>query len=82
MRLTPYQVYGTCASDRILEVEYPLAFGNAFSKTLERKFRYICLSGATTERDQTKTLWFKGEMRKMKDRKVHLVLYGTLIMLL
>lgn len=57
---------GTTAGNRTLEVHYPLAFGNAFSKTLTKSFRYIHLSGATTERDQEKSLWFKGEMRKMK----------------
>lgn len=60
---------GTTAGDKALEVDYPLAFGNAFSKTLsdsKKKFRYIHLSGAATERDQEKDLWFKSEMRKMK----------------
>lgn len=61
---------GTTGGDRVLEVDYPLSFGNAFSKTLEKKFRYIHLSGATTERNQEKPLWFKGEMRKMKVRKL------------
>lgn len=60
---------GTTAGDRALEVDYPLAFGDALSKTLEKKFRYIHLSGATTERNQEKPLWFKGEMRKIKVRK-------------
>jgi hypothetical protein len=61
---------GTTVGDKVLEVDYPLAFGNAFSKTLEKKFRYIHLSGATTERNQEKPLWFKGEMRKMKAGKL------------
>jgi len=60
---------GTTAGHKDLEINYPLAFGNAFSKTLEKRFRYIHLSGATTERDQEKPLWFKAEMRKMKVRK-------------
>lgn len=51
-------------------MDYPLAFGNAFSNTLEKKSRYIHLSGATTERNQEKPLWFKGEMRKMKAGKL------------
>jgi hypothetical protein len=60
---------GTTAGNKTLEIDYPLAFGNAFSKTLpaqDKKFRYIHLSGAATERDQERSLWFKGEMRKMK----------------
>lgn len=60
---------GNTAGDRALEVDYPLAFGNAFSKTLsesKKKFRYIHLSGLATERNQDKALWFKSEMRKMK----------------
>ncbi|PMD48414.1 hypothetical protein L207DRAFT_627146 [Hyaloscypha variabilis F] len=57
---------GTTAGDKVLEVDYPLAFGNAFSPTPKKKFRYIYLSGATTERDQEKPLWFKADMRKMK----------------
>ena len=61
---------GTTIGDKVLEVGYPLAFGNAFSKTLEKKFRYIHLSGATTERNQEKPLWFKGETRKTKARKL------------
>jgi hypothetical protein len=46
---------GTTAGNKTLEIDYPLAFGNAFSKTLpaqEKKFRYVHLSGAATERDQ------------------------------
>lgn len=63
---------GTTAGDRELEIDCPLAFGDAMSSMLARKggamrkFRYIQLSGAATERDQSKTLWFKGEMRNMK----------------
>ncbi|KAG0650055.1 hypothetical protein D0Z07_3522 [Hyphodiscus hymeniophilus] len=60
---------GTTAGDRALEHDYPVAFGSAFSKTLassKKQFRYVHLSGAATERDQEKPLWFKGDMRKMK----------------
>lgn len=60
---------GTTAGDKALEVDYPLAFGNAYSKTLsesKKKFRYVHLSGLATERDQDRTLWFKSETRKMK----------------
>jgi hypothetical protein len=63
---------GTTAGDRTLEIDYPLAFGNAFSNILQedKNFRYIHLSGAATERDQGKPLWFKADMRKMKVGKV------------
>jgi uncharacterized protein YfeS len=40
-----------------------------FPKTLletKKKFQYIRLSGAATERDQEKVLWFKNSMRKIK----------------
>lgn len=60
---------GTTAGDKALEVDYPVAFGNAFSKTLQttkKKLRYLHLSGAATERDQEKPLWFKSDMRKLK----------------
>jgi hypothetical protein len=69
---------GNTAGDRVLEVDYPLAFGDAFSRTLEKKFRYIHLSGTTTERNQEKALWFKGEMRKMKARKIFHFIFNAL----
>jgi hypothetical protein len=59
---------GTTAGDKTLEIDHPLAFGNNFSNILQghKTFRYIHLSGAATERDQDKFLWFKADMRKMK----------------
>jgi hypothetical protein len=60
---------GTTAGDKTLEIDYPLAFSNHFSRTLlvqNKKFRYIHLSGAATERNQERPLWFKGYMRKIK----------------
>ena len=66
---------GTTKANRELEVEYPRAFGQAMSSILgeregngERKFRYVHLSGGMTERDQERSLWFKGDMRRMKVR--------------
>ncbi len=59
----------TAAGDRALEMNYPLAFANEISNTLletKKKFRYIHLSRAATERDQEKVLWFKNSMRKMR----------------
>jgi hypothetical protein len=59
---------GTAAGYRALEMNYQLAFAKEFSKTLleTKKFRYIHLSGAATERDRDKALWFKNSMRKVK----------------
>ncbi|RDL41825.1 Uncharacterized protein BP5553_01804 [Venustampulla echinocandica] len=60
---------GTTAGDKALEIDYPLAFGNAMSKTLpesKKKFRHVHLSGALTERNQERSLWFLGNMRKVK----------------
>lgn len=57
---------GTTAGDKALEYDYPVAFAESFSKTLTKGFRYIHLSGAATERDQEKALWFKSDMRKIK----------------
>lgn len=60
---------GTTAGNKVLEIDYPLAFGNSFSRTLQaghKKFRYIHLSGAAVERDQDKVLYVAGNMRKMK----------------
>ncbi|TVY34824.1 hypothetical protein LSUB1_G004715 [Lachnellula subtilissima] len=60
---------GTTAGDKALEIDYPLAFANAFSTTLaesQKKFRYLHLSGCMTERDQSRPLWFAGNMRKLK----------------
>ncbi|KAF2468536.1 uncharacterized protein BDR25DRAFT_265268 [Lindgomyces ingoldianus] len=54
-----------------LELEYPLAFAKAFSKTLaqhNKHFRYLHLTGMAVERDQSKSLWLKGPMRKLKGK--------------
>ncbi len=60
---------GTTAANKELEIDYPLAFGNAFSKTLAKTgqtFRYIHLSGALTERNPDASIWYKPAMRKYK----------------
>jgi hypothetical protein len=57
---------GTTAGIRELEIDYPLAFANTIAPTLKKPFKYVHLSGAATERDQSKSLWFKGSMRKTK----------------
>jgi|TARA_R110002003_G_scaffold357_8_gene19148 hypothetical protein len=59
----------TTAGDPVLELDYPLAFARAFAPTLPQQaksFRYLHLTGAVVERDQTKTLWMKSGVRKMK----------------
>lgn len=57
-----------------LELEYPMAFAKAFSTTLaehKKRFRYLHLTGAVVERDQAKSLWFLGGMRKLKVSIIH-----------
>jgi len=54
-----------------VEIEYPLASAAAFAKTLKsnrKQFRYVHLSGALGEQDQTKSLWFYQDGRKAKGR--------------
>jgi len=60
---------GILVGVRVLEVDYPLAFVNAFVPTLadsKKHFRYIHLSGQLAERDQEKHLWFLTDLREMK----------------
>ncbi|KAF1833672.1 hypothetical protein BDW02DRAFT_569761 [Decorospora gaudefroyi] len=59
----------TTAGDSMLELEYPKAFADAFASTMvndTKRFRYLHISGAMVERDQTRTLWLKSSMRKIK----------------
>lgn len=59
----------TTAGDPMLELEYPKAFAEAFASTMpvdSKRFRYLHLSGGMVERDQEKSLWMKGSMRKIK----------------
>ncbi|KAI4624664.1 hypothetical protein J4E83_004340 [Alternaria metachromatica] len=61
----------TTAGDPMLELEYPKAFAEAFASTMpvdSKRFRYLHLSGGMVERDQEKSLWMKGSMRKIKGR--------------
>ena len=53
----------------MLELEYPKAFAEAFASTMpvdSKPFRYLHLSGGMVERDQEKSLWMQGSMRKIK----------------
>lgn len=53
----------------MLELDYPLAFANAFAPLLVKngqRFRFLHVTGAMVERDQTKPLWLKSSVRKVK----------------
>jgi hypothetical protein len=59
----------TTAGDPLLELDYPRAFAEAFASTMPvgaKPFRYLHLSGGMVERDQERSLWMKGSMRKIK----------------
>ncbi|CAN9133670.1 unnamed protein product [Alternaria alternata] len=61
----------TTAGNPVLELEYPKAFAEAFASTMTvgaKPFRYLHLSGGMVERDQDRSLWMKGSMRKTKGR--------------
>lgn len=61
----------TTAGDPALELQYPKAFAEAFAPTLAsggKVFRYVHITGAAVERDQTKVLWMKSDVRKIKVR--------------
>jgi len=60
---------GSYDGNLAVEIEYPLSFATAFAKTLQsnkKRFRYVHLSGALGEQDQTKSLWFYQDGRKAK----------------
>ncbi|KAK4545976.1 hypothetical protein LTR36_002540 [Oleoguttula mirabilis] len=64
---------GTPRAGRDGHVDYTLAAVHAFASALATeleaqgsRFRFVYLSGAVTERDQNKSLWFLGESRKMR----------------
>lgn len=59
----------TTAGNPVLELEYPRAFANAVAPNLAshgKRFRYLHLSGGLVERDQTRSLWIKANVRKTK----------------
>lgn len=61
----------TTAGDSFLELDYPSAFAKAFAPTVQingKRFRYVHLSGGMVERDQTRALWVKSGVRKIKVR--------------
>ncbi|MCJ1462818.1 hypothetical protein MMC07_001421 [Pseudocyphellaria aurata] len=53
---------------RKISIEYTLAAAKAFTpaSSTEKKFRFVYLSGAASERDQTKPLWFMQEYRRIR----------------
>src|SRR5688572_16901007 len=62
---------GSSDRDSAVNLDYPLAFQQAFVKAIENRpdtarFRYIHVSGGLSEQDQTKTLWFMPAARKIK----------------
>lgn len=66
---------------RRVSVDYTMAAAKAFTENTaakgdrESKFRFIYLSGAAAQRDQTKSAWFMSDYRKIRvsDRTVTLV---------
>ncbi|KAJ7446768.1 hypothetical protein FB451DRAFT_1148321 [Mycena latifolia] len=60
---------GTTDAIPELEIDYPLAFARAIAPTLvaqQKQFRYMHTSGVLAERDQTKSLLFLQEGRRIK----------------
>lgn len=54
-----------------LELVYPKAFAEAFSSTWahsNKRIRYVHLTGKLAERDQDRSLWVLGGLRKLKGR--------------
>ena len=58
---------------RQVSVEYTLAAAKAFTTDPDpqddsppKKFRFVYLSGAAAERDQTKPLWFMQDYRRIR----------------
>lgn len=52
-----------------LELVYPKAFAEAFSSTWahsNKRIRYVHLTGKLAERDQDRSLWVLGGLRKLK----------------
>ncbi|KAL7916748.1 hypothetical protein GGI35DRAFT_485892 [Trichoderma velutinum] len=59
------------ATTRRVCVDYPLAAARAFAQQhkasqAENKFRFVYLSGGAVERDQSKSLWFQQDYRKIR----------------
>lgn len=62
---------GTTEGRRDIEIDYPLAFCNAFAPAVARQqkpFRYMHCSGRLAEKDQQKCLLFLQEGRRIKGK--------------
>ncbi|KAF8191045.1 hypothetical protein K438DRAFT_1919489 [Mycena galopus ATCC 62051] len=63
---------GTTAAIPAVEIDYPLAFARAFAPTIAASratpFRYLHTSGVLAEKDQSKSLIFFGNGRRVKGK--------------
>jgi hypothetical protein len=54
----------------LLAFTYPQAFLDAFTRVSSEKdllaFKFVCLSGAFVEKDQSRSLWFLDQERKVR----------------
>jgi hypothetical protein len=60
---------GTTAAIPEVELDYPLAFARAFAPTIpagQTAFRFLHTSGVLAEKDQSKSLLFLQEGRRIK----------------
>lgn len=61
------------AQNRIINLDFTIAAAKAFATSLAPQvkgsaFRFVYVSGAATEKDPEKSLWFAGDLRKMRVR--------------
>ncbi|KAJ6000091.1 hypothetical protein N7481_000500 [Penicillium waksmanii] len=54
------------ATARRVSIEYTMAAAEAFEETCQKPFRFIYVSGAGAEQDQTKSLWVMGDYRRIR----------------
>ncbi|EGP87788.1 unnamed protein product [Zymoseptoria tritici ST99CH_1A5] len=59
---------GTPTGGRDVHMDYTMAAVKALKSSLKngQQFRFVYVSGALVETDQSKTLWFMGDMRRMR----------------
>lgn len=59
---------GTYNWDPVVEIDYPEAFQKLLVQLMygKKTFNYVYLGGAFTETDQTKTLWFYSQGRRIR----------------
>jgi hypothetical protein len=51
---------------RIVSLDYTLAAVRVFQDICQQPFRFIYCSGGAAERDQTKSLWFMQDYRRIR----------------